>query len=640
MTIGDRHPVAAHPEREPGTAAAAAGDCAGDRGRGVVQLHPGSLGGQRGEARAQHPAGDGDAALRGRERGHGQLVPLERDLRATAACGQGDPRAPADERALRDACGEPCQHQQRQQRDADAEDQCEHEGRPRRGHVEGTAQISVEGDRDRLRCGGVVFRSDHHLDASPHRAVGVVLGAQLEGQRRLLTLRQAHAVALAGRRRGDRDSAGLRGSADHLGGVGSEPHATRSCHAERGLGGGLLLEEPEIDAGADGREILRRQHAGRRGGEGGLEGGALCRGLAVHDGRSGGDLQGGDHLRLAERGLGRDRDRDGSAQRSFVLGGEQRVGVAAGVGERDIAGEGPAELGGVDDLPVRAVHEGERSVGHLGSLADLGALEIPPLEDERRGEVEVHGDLLARRGRGRIEEADPPGAVPGVDGLGVELELDRPRSEPGCLGAALGDGLGARAGGEAQGLGLPRRDHVGLEPLDVAAREHAHRAERAVQDEGDLSCTALLALADLDARGAQRVARRGQRIEGHEQGVEVVHLEVAALRRGDVTALLGPVALSGFRSSALGDAAQEGEVGALRHQADADDRDPRAAQLVGDAGRPADVLLARGDRLGRTRVVGERDLRGVGLRLAVVATALAGLARVDVVLSVAEPEHC
>ena len=314
------------------------------------------------------------------------------------------------------------------------------------------------------------------------------------------------------------------------------------------------------------------------------------------------------------------------------------MGAAAGIGERHIGGEGAAEIGGVDDLAVRAIHEGERGVRHLGALPDLGALQVLPLEDEGRGEVEVHGDLLARRGRGRVQEADPPGAVPGLDGLGVELELDRPRSEPGCLGAALDDGLGARTGGEAHGLGLPRRDHIGFEPLDVAAREHAHRAERTIQDEGDLSCTALLALADLDARGAQRVARRGQRIEGHEQGVEVVHLEVAALRRGDVTALLGPVALSGFRSSALGDAAQEGEVGALRHQADADDRDPRATQLVGDAGGPADGLLARGDCLGRTRIIGERDLRGVGLRLAVVAAALTGLARVDVVLAVAEPE--
>ena len=314
------------------------------------------------------------------------------------------------------------------------------------------------------------------------------------------------------------------------------------------------------------------------------------------------------------------------------------MGAAAGVGERDIGGEGPAEIGGVDDLAVRAVHEGERGVGHFGALADLGSLQVLPFEDEQGGEMEVHGDLLARRGRGRVQEADPPGAVPGLDGLGVELELDRPRSEPGCLGAALDDGLGARAGGEAQGLGLPRRDHIGLEPLDLAAREHAHRAERTVQDEGDLSGTALLALADLDARGAQRVPRRGQRIEGHEQRIEVIHLEVATLGRGDVTALPAPVPLGGLGASALGDAAQEGEVGPLGHEADADDGDPRAAQLVGDAGGAADVLLACGNRLGRARIVGERDLRGVGLRLAEVAAALTGLARVDVVLAVAEPE--
>ena len=112
--------------------------------------------------------------------------------------------------------------------------------------------------------------------------------------------------------------------------------------------------------------------------------------------------------------------------------------------------------------------------------------------------------------------------------------------------------------------------------------------------------------------------RATREVEGEEQRVEIIGFEERSFRRCQITALRDIILRGRVLPPACGDAAEEGEVSPFRGQSDTDDGDLGAAELIGDSGRAADVLLPGGDRRTGTRFVSELDPRGVGLRLPVL----------------------
>ena len=110
--------------------------------------------------------------------------------------------------------------------------------------------------------------------------------------------------------------------------------------------------------------------------------------------------------------------------------------------------------------------------------------------------------------------------------------------------------------------------------------------QRAVQDVGNLSLRAGLGLADADIAGVHRRAGRRDRVEGHEQGVDVRDGVELPHWLGLVTTPLQAVHVL---AGSLGNAPHEGEVRRAVVEPDPEDGDASGPCLVNYARGPAQV---------------------------------------------------